>query len=105
MTINIEHLTIPELRDLQAKVEQQIKALDRKEREAAIEEIYSIAHRHGMTLKDLINKAPAGKKLGKVEVKYRNTEDPSQEWTGRGRQPKWVKEALEAGKTLESFRV
>lgn len=104
--MKIEHLSIPELQELQKKVEQQLKSRQQKEREAAIEEIYNIAHRHGMTLKDLVNKSALAKKsTGKVAVQYRNPDDASQEWTGRGRQPKWVKEALESGKTMDNFRI
>ncbi|RME57731.1 H-NS histone family protein [Candidatus Parcubacteria bacterium] len=32
---------------------------------------------------------------GPVPPKYRNPDNPSETWTGRGRQPKWVQQALE----------
>lgn len=32
---------------------------------------------------------------GPVPPKYRNPDNPAETWTGRGRQPKWVQEALE----------
>jgi DNA-binding protein H-NS len=38
-------------------------------------------------------------------VQYRNPQDASQEWTGRGRQPGWVKEFLASGKNLMSAKV
>jgi DNA-binding protein H-NS len=38
-------------------------------------------------------------------VQYRNPQDASQEWTGRGRQPGWVKELLASGKNLMSAKV
>jgi DNA-binding protein H-NS len=104
--MNVEHLSSEELRELQKKIEQQLKARAQTERAAAIEEIYGIAHRLGMTLNDLIGKGVSVKPAkAKVAVQYRNPSDPSQEWTGRGRQPKWVKEALESGKTLDALRV
>lgn len=40
---------------------------------------------------------------GKVPVKYRDAAGNS--WSGRGSQPKWLKEALAAGGALESFHV
>lgn len=103
--MNIEQLSSQELRELQTKIEQQIKLRHRTEREAAIEEIYNIAHSFGMTLKDLLGKGGIKPAKTKVAVQYRNPNDASQEWTGRGRQPKWVKEALDAGKTLDTLRV
>lgn len=36
-------------------------------------------------------------------VLYRNAN--GQEWTGKGRRPNWLNEALEAGATLADFRV
>ena len=31
--------------------------------------------------------------------------DNSQTWSGRGRQPKWVAEGLDNGRSLEEFRI
>jgi DNA-binding protein H-NS len=64
----------------------------------------------GLSLKDLIGAKEAKvdkvrKPTGKVAVQYRNPEDPSQEWTGRGRQPGWVKELLASGNNLQSAKV
>jgi hypothetical protein len=38
-------------------------------------------------------------------AKYRNPKDTSQTWTGRGRKPNWLVEALGQGAKLESFEV
>jgi len=47
----------------------------------------------------------AGKKTGrKVEPKYRHPES-GKTWSGRGRQPKWVVEALGSGLSLESMTI
>jgi hypothetical protein len=37
--------------------------------------------------------------------RYRHPDNASQQWTGRGRQPKWVKEWVEGGKSLDKLRV
>jgi DNA-binding protein H-NS len=41
----------------------------------------------------------------KVNPKFRNPEPPHQTWSGRGRQPRWVSEMLEAGKSLDDLRI
>jgi DNA-binding protein H-NS len=41
----------------------------------------------------------------KVKPKYRNPEDRSEKWTGRGRQPLWVVAALKSGKKLDDFLI
>lgn len=102
--MNVEHLSNEELRELKKKIEQQLVEREKHVRAAAIEEIYGIAHRLGMPLKDLMGGIDHGK-TSKVAVQYRNPNDPSQQWTGRGRQPLWVKDLLNSGKTLDALRV
>ena len=43
--------------------------------------------------------AKKSRRAGSVAPKYRNPENPSQEWSGRGKQAKWFKELLEKGYT------
>ena len=40
-----------------------------------------------------------------VSPKYRNPAVPSETWSGRGRQPRWLVSALEAGGRIEDFRI
>jgi DNA-binding protein H-NS len=40
-----------------------------------------------------------------VQPKYCNPENPSETWTGRGNQPRWVRMQLGLGKQLEDFRI
>jgi DNA-binding protein H-NS len=41
----------------------------------------------------------------KVAPKYRNPDNPSETWAGRGLQPKWLAAAIKAGKKLEHFAI
>jgi DNA-binding protein H-NS len=38
-------------------------------------------------------------------AKFRNPRPPFQTWSGRGPPPRWVKEALEHGGTMDSLRI
>jgi DNA-binding protein H-NS len=40
-----------------------------------------------------------------VPPKYRNPEQPSETWVGRGRQPRWLKAQLGLGKRLEDLMI
>jgi DNA-binding protein H-NS len=42
---------------------------------------------------------------GKVRPKYRNPDNPSETWAGRGLKPRWLTAALKAGKKLEHFSI
>lgn len=44
-------------------------------------------------------------KYPKVPPKYRNPLAPSQKWSGRGKRPKWVIAALEAGQRLDDLKI
>ena len=41
----------------------------------------------------------------KVLPKYQNPKNPAEKWSGRGKQPHWVKAQLKAGKKLEGFLI
>ena len=40
-----------------------------------------------------------------VLPKYRNLTPPFETWSGRGKQPRWLKAQLDLGKRLEDFRI
>jgi DNA-binding protein H-NS len=43
------------------------------------------------------------RKYPRVFAKYRNPNEPSETWSGRGKQPRWLAAALEAGHTIDEF--
>ena len=40
-----------------------------------------------------------------VAPKYRNPENPSETWAGRGLKPRWLTAAIKGGKKLEDFAI
>jgi DNA-binding protein H-NS len=40
-----------------------------------------------------------------VAPKYRNPENPSETWAGRGLRPRWLVAAIKGGKKLEDFAI
>jgi DNA-binding protein H-NS len=52
----------------------------------------------------LAGRAPR-RKYPKVLPKYRNPLAPSQKWSGRGKRPRWVIAALEAGQRLDDLKI
>ena len=45
------------------------------------------------------------RKYPRVFPKYRNPKEPSETWSGRGKQPRWLAAALNAGHTIEEFLI
>jgi DNA-binding protein H-NS len=40
-----------------------------------------------------------------VPPKFRNPDEPSQTWAGRGKQPLWLKAQLRSGRAVDDFRI
>jgi DNA-binding protein H-NS len=40
-----------------------------------------------------------------VHPKFRNPQPPHETWSGRGMQPRWVTEMIDAGKSLDDLRI
>lgn len=45
------------------------------------------------------------RKYPKVVPKYRNPDQPSEHWSGRGKRPRWLTDALTAGRTIDEFAI
>jgi DNA-binding protein H-NS len=41
----------------------------------------------------------------RVFPKFRNPDEPSETWAGRGKQPRWLKKQLRSGKRMDDFRI
>ncbi len=48
---------------------------------------------------------PPRRKYPKVLPKYRNPSAPTETWSGRGKQPRWLVAALRSGRKLEDFKI
>ena len=98
--------TITELLAQKATIEQQIAEAQRTERAGAVARVRALMAEHGLTLADLSGKSPSSaRKTGmKVAPKYRDSTTGST-WSGRGLQPKWLKEALASGRKIADFEI
>jgi DNA-binding protein H-NS len=45
------------------------------------------------------------RKYPRVFPKYQNPNEPSETWSGRGKQPRWLTAALKTGHTIEEFAI
>jgi DNA-binding protein H-NS len=108
-TMDLSKMSSADLRNLQEQVKRELKQRESQDLAKAREEILAIAQSVGLPLKELIGSGGAGagarRKTGAVAPRYRNPADTTQQWTGRGRQPKWVKEWLDAGKDISGLKV
>ncbi|HWW04957.1 H-NS histone family protein [Collimonas sp.] len=107
-SMDLSGLTVAQLRALQEQVKQALKDREHEELSKAREQILAIAQSAGISLQDLLGGQSRSKSSAtkvKVAVRYRHPSDASLQWTGRGRQPKWIQEWVSSGKTLDALRV
>ena len=81
-------------------LKQQAEAKRREEMAGALAEIRAKMAEYGITVHDL---QPLRKTLVKVAPKYRDAQGNT--WTGRGKMPRWMAEALEQGHSKQDFRI
>lgn len=125
MSIDLSKLSTDELKTLGKNITKEIRVRavrEAKEAERAAAEkskevflqMRDLAAKHGLTVEDVL--ANGGRKRRrrgtgpattgpKSAPKYRNPKDPNKTWTGKGRKPGWIAEALEKGKKLEDFAI
>jgi DNA-binding protein H-NS len=103
--------TLQELLAQKAALEKQIIETQRTERAEAINRVRALMAEHGLTVADLGMKGSATPKSqgsqatrNKVAPKYRHPET-GETWTGRGLQPKWLKNALSQGRKISDFAI
>jgi DNA-binding protein H-NS len=94
-------------KELKAQAEallQQAEAARRAEIAAVVAEIQARMKEYGITLADLKGGAKKAKSRAAVAVKYSNPAT-GDTWSGRGRAPKWLADALAKGRSRDEFRV
>lgn len=102
MAVNLSNMSYSELVALQKDVEAALKDFEKRKKKEALAAAQKAAQEYGFSLEEVLG---GGKPRGKVAPRYRNPEDASQTWTGRGRKPLWVVAALNRGKSLDDLAI
>lgn len=117
-------MPLPELHALKGAIDARLQVLERERRDAALTAAREAARAHGFELEHLIplqlsNPLPGTRDAKKAVVpnpkpkkgvslgpaRYAKPDDPSVTWTGRGRNPNWVKAHLAAGRPLSELAI
>ncbi len=102
--INYKEITVAQLQQAQSEITAALKNARQNEISAARLKIQAIAESVGIPMKELLTmpvkaKAPATR----APVKFRNPDNSAQEWTGRGRKPRWVQAYVDSGRQLNDL--
>ena len=104
MSLDLNSLSVKELRDLQVQVVRAIATFEDRARRAAAAALEEVAKAHGFTLADFAG-ATTPKKRAPAGAKFANPADKSQTWSGRGRKPHWYIAAIASGKSPSDLSV
>lgn len=106
MDPNIDDLDRKQLEKLKERIDQRLEKLAVDEQKAALDAAEKAAMQHGYSLSELTGMKKSRGKSAKVNPpKYRNPDNPSQTWTGKGRRPQWIKDAEANGTDLSKFEI
>lgn len=104
MEINLNDLSLKELKDLQTQVGRAIASFQDRQKKAALAELEEVARAKGFTLAELTGTA-APRKRSVGAAKYANPANRADTWSGRGRKPGWFIRALAEGKKPDDLAI
>lgn len=101
--VDLEALNVDELMAITQSAQQLIVEKQHQRLYDAYEQFEEIAASCDTTIDEILK---AGEQLEKKRsIKYRNPKNSEETWTGRGRKPTWLVNALDQGKSLEDFAI
>ena len=124
MPIDVNKLSARELQNLINQANKRKATLSKRKPLATVRnKLVQLAKNEGYTIAELFGSAappigraakPApgkarkttkGKSTGKVAPKYRNPDNPSETWAGRGKPPRWLAAEIAKGKKVEDYLI
>ena len=104
MDINLNSMSLKELKDLQGQVSRAIASFEDRQKKEALAELEEKAREMGFSLAELTG-AQIPRKRAPAGAKYANPANRSETWSGRGRKPRWFAEAIAQGRSPDELSV
>src|SRR5262245_39628292 len=93
---NIEKMTYAELAEMGREIERLKAERKNSDREELRKKVTAMVKEAGFDINELFGRGRRSK--GGVAVKYRDPKNPANTWTGRGRMPRWLAQAIKGSK-------
>ncbi len=101
--MDFESKSLDELKQIRKDVDVAIRSFEERERKKALAALEAKAAEMGFSLSDLTGGAGKARKVN--PPKFRHPDDATKTWSGRGRQPAWIKDILAAGGSLDDYLI
>ena len=92
--------TTDELKDFINVINEAISLKREIEKKELYNHIQELAKKGGFKIEELLIKPTKS-----VDIKYRDTEDFTLSWTGRGKKPSWLQKKIDEGHTINDFLI
>jgi len=102
--INFELMSLDEMWALHEEIGQVLSVRLASEKRELEKRLAQLRREKEVSLRETTEVAPRERrKYPRVYPKYRNPSEPSQTWSGRGKQPRWLTAALRTGRSIDEF--
>jgi DNA-binding protein H-NS len=103
--INLQDKSQEDLQKIIAEAQAALVARTNSKRKEVIAQIKGLAASIGVSIEIHETGKKADKRASSVSAKYRNPENHSEVWTGRGLAPKWMKALMDSGRNKDEFLI
>lgn len=104
--IDLNGMTETDLRQLMGQAERALRDRHQQRIQGLRKEAEELAASLGMSVAEVFGLEKGSKSAGKkVAPKYVNPANAAETWTGRGKRPRWLADALASGASLSQFAV
>lgn len=100
-----QELSESELKEVINNAEKALKLRQDSKRKETIAKIKELAASIGVSIEIKDGEKKSSRKGVKVPIKYRNPDDTSLTWSGRGMTPKWLQNLIDSGHDKAEFEV
>lgn len=104
--LDLSLYSIEELKTLVDKARREITLKERHRLQEVRDQVEQLASGLNMSLEEVMGYKPQSRTTGRIKarvIRFRNPANPAQTWTGHGKRPRWLVQALEQGARLEDF--
>jgi len=102
---DLNNLSMAELKQLQKDIAKAIAGFDDRQKSGVLAALEEKAREFGFKLTELFGGGTTTKTRKPSVPKYRNPDDKTATWSGRGRKPLWFSKAIAAGKSPSTMEI
>ena len=104
--IDLDAMSVDEMWRLHEQIGQVLSVRLTSEKRELEKRLAQLRHEHKMSPATAPSDASLERRrYPRVYPKYRNPDDPSETWSGRGKQPRWLAAALKTGHKIEEYMI